>query len=444
LEFFLQKYPLSGRKNLEQEISLKISNGRTREQAIIQLFIEFTPNMVNEILKNFMTVRIITDAEDHKVTRNFLVKESNISHEEEDSWVKKAYSLPTCSAYPYCELIADRNNCLCVQASGLNCNKCSYYVSFVPGNFNKIIVERDRRHHEFVISNRWKKEVRSQILKYDKYTCIICGKRSNQLANPYRIGLNVHHIIHKSADEDLSPRNLVTLCSECHDMLHGFVPYGMWLHNWPDISKVKLSIKEFYDRVREVTEKNQERFKTPLENVMGYALLCLICQKLSDCEWGKKASFEIFISMVGWQTVTTKIVNLKDKMTHEVAEGHIIKIDRERVVDTKNRNERLSYATLEDESGRIRLNLWGEQIDSIREGDIVRICNCYIITYENILNVNAPRGRSKIIINPSSFPLLILGEELMKEAVLENRILSLEIKKVGEFERKVQNIFAHS
>jgi len=305
----------------------------------------------------------------------------------------------TCYVYPNCYLVRDHNECLRTQASGLKCRDCSHHVSSsdeakkISEALSPIIEEHVKRHHDFVLSNRWNKEVRPKILKYDDYTCIICGKRRLK-------GMRVHHIIHKSADKDLSPSNLVLLCDECHKILHPVLPYGMWILGWPDMDKVKHNLKDFYDKVRKTSEKNWDRFKVPLEHVMGH--LCLICPQLNECKLGQHTWRFIELQMgIFSKGEVVRITDLKDGMSSKTVEGRITEISEEREVDTRYGKARLAYAMLEDDTGKIQLNLWGEDIDRVKEGDIVRVCNGYVIKYEDTVTLNVPKKRGTIIVNPS-------------------------------------------
>ena len=57
--------------------------------------------------------------------------------------------------------------------------------------------------------------LRKEILERDNWRCQVCGRIKN---------LDVHHLRRRSAlGEDLKT-NLITLCRECHQMLHGSVP----------------------------------------------------------------------------------------------------------------------------------------------------------------------------------------------------------------------------
>ena len=53
--------------------------------------------------------------------------------------------------------------------------------------------------------------LREQVLRRDSWRCQCCGTRSN---------LEVHHKEFRSKGGDDSEENLITLCAECHSILH--------------------------------------------------------------------------------------------------------------------------------------------------------------------------------------------------------------------------------
>ena len=55
--------------------------------------------------------------------------------------------------------------------------------------------------------------LRSEILERDGWRCQICGCCQN---------LDVHHMRRRGALGDDAETNLITLCRECHQLLHGF------------------------------------------------------------------------------------------------------------------------------------------------------------------------------------------------------------------------------
>jgi replication factor A1 len=305
-----------------------------------------------------------------------------------------------CTVHPYCYLVANRTLCLRAQASGLNCADCQYYVSSesegskLGAFFLRFMTEREAKHYEFLGSRRWEKIVKPQMLKYDDYTCRICERRSLS-------GMHVHHIIAFSADADLSPRNLVVLCQRCHAILEGLLPVGMLCLGWPNIDAKKL--KEFYLQVRRVSEKNQERFKAPLESRMGH--ICLVCPEKDECPVGVDEQKQIELNMKAYDRLLLAahrhhVAELRDGMNHITIEGRITDMGEAKEVDTRYGKTSLVVARVGDDTGQIILTLFGDQADGVHIGDTVRVENGYVSTYQDRLTLNIPKGRGKLVVNP--------------------------------------------
>lgn len=61
------------------------------------------------------------------------------------------------------------------------------------------------------------KTIRKLIKKRDDYTCVLCGKGKDQIAQ-----LDIHHIYDWAETECNHPHNLITVCSSCHQgRIHG-------------------------------------------------------------------------------------------------------------------------------------------------------------------------------------------------------------------------------
>jgi len=58
----------------------------------------------------------------------------------------------------------------------------------------------------------WWPIVRDAVLNRDAYTCQMCGCKEQ---------LEVHHIMHRQHGGSDHPYNLITLCTSCHDRVHG-------------------------------------------------------------------------------------------------------------------------------------------------------------------------------------------------------------------------------
>ena len=303
-----------------------------------------------------------------------------------------------CWVYPFCYVPPDPKKCYRILASGLKCDSCKFRImdkrkaERYYAIYQSLMAKREQKHYDFLKTEYWKKKVRPMILEYDNHQCVICGKALN-VDNAH-----IHHIIDFSADEDISPSNLVTLCKECHAKLHPVFPYGMWALGWPNLNKVKQELKAFYKRVKEVSKKNKNRFKAPLEHLMMH--ICLICPQLQDCNIGKFTLNDISATMDFFVQSSLKkcnISDLKEGMSHLVVEGRITSISPPKEVETRYGKTKLAVARLKDETGEIRLNLFGEQIEKVKVGDEIIIENAYTLTYEGNLTLNIPKIGGKIM-----------------------------------------------
>ncbi len=79
--------------------------------------------------------------------------------------------------------------------------------------------------------------------------------------------------------------------------------------------------------------------------------------------------------------------------TNEVSlTAKVLDVSEPRNVRTKlGYQTRVATATIEDDSGKILLTLWGRQIDEIGEGDTVEIKNGYVTEFRGELQLNVPR-----------------------------------------------------
>jgi len=76
--------------------------------------------------------------------------------------------------------------------------------------------------------------------------------------------------------------------------------------------------------------------------------------------------------------------------------GRVTYIGIKTIVKTRFGEAAVARATLEDDTGKIALNLWRDQIDIVEEGDVVRIENGFVRTYKDQLELNVG-SRGKIV-----------------------------------------------
>lgn len=78
-----------------------------------------------------------------------------------------------------------------------------------------------------------------------------------------------------------------------------------------------------------------------------------------------------------------KISELKAGTGNVNVEGEIVKLEEPRDVVTKfGKKLRVANATLKDESGEITISLWGDDIDTVKEGSKVKVENGWVSEFK--------------------------------------------------------------
>lgn len=87
-----------------------------------------------------------------------------------------------------------------------------------------------------------------------------------------------------------------------------------------------------------------------------------------------------------------KINELRLGMNNINLTAKIVDVSEPRNVRTKmGYQTRVATATIEDDTGKIPLTLWGKQIDEIGEGDTIEIKDGFITEFRGELQLNVPR-----------------------------------------------------
>jgi len=88
--------------------------------------------------------------------------------------------------------------------------------------------------------------------------------------------------------------------------------------------------------------------------------------------------------------VMRRVEELREGMKNVDVEGEVLEKSTARLVRSKRRGETLSVANaaLGDETGRIVLVLWNEQIRQTRVGDRVRVENGYVNSFRGVTQLN--------------------------------------------------------
>jgi replication factor A1 len=87
-----------------------------------------------------------------------------------------------------------------------------------------------------------------------------------------------------------------------------------------------------------------------------------------------------------------KINELKLGMSNINLTAKVVDVSEPRSVRTKlGYQTKVATATVEDETGKIFLTLWGKQIDEVGEGDTIEVTGGYTTEFRGELQLNVPR-----------------------------------------------------
>jgi len=88
-----------------------------------------------------------------------------------------------------------------------------------------------------------------------------------------------------------------------------------------------------------------------------------------------------------------KIGDLRDGMRNVNIVAKVLEISEPREVQSRYGGQtfRVATATISDETGRINLSLWNEQIDQVSVNDTVRIENGYTKSFRGEVQLNVGR-----------------------------------------------------
>jgi len=90
-----------------------------------------------------------------------------------------------------------------------------------------------------------------------------------------------------------------------------------------------------------------------------------------------------------------KIGNLKGGMENIEVTARVLEIGEQKVVQTKNGPRTIREVMVGDDTGRVKLTLWGSQGDTVKEGQVIKVENAWTTVFKGQVQLNAG-SRSKI------------------------------------------------
>jgi replication factor A1 len=92
-----------------------------------------------------------------------------------------------------------------------------------------------------------------------------------------------------------------------------------------------------------------------------------------------------------------KIKDIEPGMSNITITARVTSVSKPRRVSTKYGETMVAQATIADETGEIILNLWRNQIDMVKPGDIIKIENAYSKEYKGRIELNIGKN-GKIVV----------------------------------------------
>lgn len=85
-----------------------------------------------------------------------------------------------------------------------------------------------------------------------------------------------------------------------------------------------------------------------------------------------------------------KIKDLREGMRRVEVEAQVAEKSEVRQVQSKFRGDTLNVADvmITDETGTIKLTLWNEQIDQVKQGDVIKVENGYVTSFRGEIQLN--------------------------------------------------------
>ena len=87
-----------------------------------------------------------------------------------------------------------------------------------------------------------------------------------------------------------------------------------------------------------------------------------------------------------------KIGNLTADSKEIEVEATVVEVQDPRTVNTRFGPKQVATAVIEDDSGRINLSLWEDQIKKVKEAKSIKLSGGYITVWNKVMQLNVGRG----------------------------------------------------
>ncbi|MDT7889166.1 MAG: OB-fold nucleic acid binding domain-containing protein [Desulfurococcales archaeon] len=111
----------------------------------------------------------------------------------------------------------------------------------------------------------------------------------------------------------------------------------------------------------------------------------------------------------------SKIGDLKPGVENINIRGRIISVSPPKTIQTKGGLRTISEAVIGDETGRVKMTLWGKHAGSLKEGEAVEVRNAWTSAYRGEVQVNvSSKTELQVIGNDEAPPIDQIPEKFVK------------------------------
>ncbi|MEM4738098.1 MAG: OB-fold nucleic acid binding domain-containing protein [Acidilobaceae archaeon] len=99
-----------------------------------------------------------------------------------------------------------------------------------------------------------------------------------------------------------------------------------------------------------------------------------------------------------------RVLDLRENMDNVSVKVRVLEAGESKVIETRSGPRTISEALVGDESGRVKLTLWGKMAGSLRKGDVIEIRGGWTTVYRGQVQLNVGAKGSIIKIDDKDVP----------------------------------------
>lgn len=100
----------------------------------------------------------------------------------------------------------------------------------------------------------------------------------------------------------------------------------------------------------------------------------------------------------------TKVMELKPEMRNINMTVRVISSDEPKTINTRSGQRTISEAIVGDETGRVKLTLWGKAAGSVKEGQVIEIRGAWTTTYRGDVQLNIGGANNVKVVTEHNVP----------------------------------------